>query len=127
MSNITLEKGFTQVCVWLGTVVADDEISEMVSFFKKKMGVRVQYLESIVTGPDSGDGAIGICGVAGTGGRVDVFLAVHDDDIAKFALARLGLGIRWIEDIYGNGHGNIYPARIADYISWPGYKEDYCK
>lgn len=123
MTNVQLNPGFSQVCVWEGTVVAPDTIDEFITFFKDEMGVRVQYLEEVLTAPDIKNGR----SVPDTGGRNDLFFAVHKDDIMKFAIPRLRMGIRWIEDVYGNGHGNLYPARIVQYMSWDGYQEEYSK
>lgn len=33
---------------------------------------------------------------------------VHDDDIGRFAVKRLLYGIRWWEDVLGNGNGYQY-------------------
>jgi hypothetical protein len=39
------------------------------------------------------------------GGRCDILFYIHDEDIRKFALPRLSLGIRWWEDVvkYNDG------------------------
>lgn len=114
MSNITRNEGFTQVAVWQGTIVGPAMVAEFEQFFLNEMNVRVQFLEEVSTLPDQQDGEA----VAGTGGRNDCFFAVHDEDTARFAVPRLAMGIRWIEDVYGNEQGEIYPARIAEYKSW---------
>lgn len=42
------------------------------------------------------------------------FFAVADEDVMKFAVPRLMAGIRWWEDVLGNGDGCIYPAEILE-------------
>lgn len=114
MSNIARKEGFTQVAVWPGTIVGTAMVEEFEQFFLNEMNVRVQFLEEVQTLADQQDGQA----VEGTGGRNDCFFAVHTEDTAQFAVPRLGMGIRWIEDVYGNNQGAIYPARIAEYQSW---------
>ena len=108
---------YTQVCVFPGLLVDEDKIQEeFIDQFKEVFDTRVQYLETILTKPDVGDQS------GETGGRSDVFLAVHQDDIAKFAVRRLQYGIRWIEDAMSNANGYhlnpIYPEYIEGYKSW---------
>jgi hypothetical protein len=50
--------------------------------------------------------------VEGTGGRNDVFFYVHDNDIDKFSVPRLSMGIRWWEDVLGNGNGVLYKEEV---------------
>lgn len=119
--NKQLKEGFTQVCVWPATVVGKEQVAEFEQFMLNELGARVQYLEEIATAPDTSNGYP----VEGTGGRNDVFFAVHTDDIAGFAIKRLMMGIRWLEDVYGNNGGNLYPQRCVDYMCWDGYKEKY--
>lgn len=121
MENVALKKDFSQVCVWPGTIVGQAAIAELEEFFKDELGVRVQYLEEIYTNPDY---EFGIA-VEGTGGRCDCFIAVHNDDVMKFAIPRLKMGIRWLEDMYGNGHGGLYPERCVAYMCWDGYQEQF--
>lgn len=115
MSNVQLKEGFTQVCVWPGTPLGDTTPAEFEAAMPEMFGGRVQFLEEIVTAPDltkTGRPK------KGTGGRNDLLFAVHSEDIGKFALRRLQAGIRWIEDVYGNGGGHLYPERVAAYKSW---------
>lgn len=109
-------KQFTQVCVWPGTVVGDaKKQKEFVTFMKTNFGVRVKYLEEIVTGPDFRKGLP----VKDTGGRNDLFFSVHSADISKFAVPRLQVGIRWIEDVLANETGkSIYPEHVSKYKTW---------
>jgi len=111
--NVPLKEGFEQVCVWPATIVGDKK-AEFETFFLEETGTRVQFLEEVETGPDMHEGQP----VEGTGGRVDVFFAVHNEDVMKFAVPRLSMGIRWIEDVYGNGGGHMYPARCNAYKTW---------
>ena len=114
-SNVTLNEGFTQVCVWPGTVVlncddAEHTTKDFEDWIMKEFKSRAQYLEEIKTGPTPGE--------EGTGNRNDLFFAVHTEDLGKFAVPRLKYGIRWIEDVYGNDGGYLYPERVAKYQSW---------
>lgn len=82
-------------------------VEDFVKFFEAQFGTRIIYLEEVVTGPGSG----------GPGGRNDVLFAVHDEDVMKFAVPRLTMGIRWIEDAL-NGDSSIYPERLSGYRCW---------
>ncbi len=97
--------GFRQVCVWEGTIVGDG-IADFEKWGMEQFGCRLQYLEEIETYADE----------TGPGGRHDLLFAVHDEDVRKFAVPRLAYGIRWIEDVYGNGNGHLYPDRIRGYL-----------
>jgi hypothetical protein len=56
--------------------------------------------------------------IAATGGRSDVFFYIHDEDITKFAVPRLGLGIRWWEDVvHYNNNSHLYSKEILDKYS----------
>jgi hypothetical protein len=114
--NVERKPGFSQVCVWMGVTEVEDRVEEFEKFFLYTFsGTRIQYLETILTNPDRTPfGSI----VEETGGRSDVFFAVHSEDIAKFAVPRLQYGIRWIEDVYLNGGGYLYPERVAEYRTW---------
>jgi len=118
MFNIERQEVFGQVCVWQGTDLKEEDVHMFVDYFMKN-GWRVQFLETIVTVPDRDNLDYEI---AGTGGRRDVFFAIHNDDIVKFAIPRLQMGIRWIEDVLDNEADNtehsIYPARVKEYRSW---------
>lgn len=114
--RVELNEGFKQVVVWPGTLVEPERVPEFVTFMHDEFGVRVQYLESITTKPDmdkDGDPIIG------TGGRVDVFFAVHEDDISgSFCVNRLIAGMRWIEDVLDNDNGQLYPSDVKEYRCW---------
>ena len=114
MSNVKLNPNFTQVCVWPGTLVGTDKQAEFEQWVQETFNVRVQYLEEVATAPDMRNGFP----VEGTGGRNDLFFAVHDEDVMRFAVPRLQFGMRWLEDMYGNGHGALYPERVAEYQCW---------
>ena len=112
--NKQLNPGFEQVCVWPGTLVGADKTAEFEAFVLENLGTRIQYLEEVQTAPDYKNGYP----VEGTGGRNDVLFAVHNDDVMKFAVPRFQYGMRWLEDVYGNGGGDLYPERIAQYQCW---------
>lgn len=99
-------KEFSQVCVWPGCIVGKDNISDFEKTMLETFGARVKYIEEITTLPDKVNGVE----VPDTGGRVDLLFYVHNDDIPKFAIPRLMVGIRWIEDVLDNmGDNIIYP------------------
>ena len=105
-----MESQFNQLCVWPGVVVGDSKKvqEDFVKFFKDELGVTVKYETEVKTLPDPGD--LGIK----TGGRNDLFFYIADDDIGKFAIPRLNMGIRWYEDVLSNGGGDIYPTEVLE-------------
>lgn len=108
--NVIRKDEYTQVVVWPGTLVGQDKIKDFEEFLQKEMGVRVQYLEEIETNATVDE--------EGSGGRNDVLFGVHREDLGKFAAPRFAYGMRWLEDIYGNGSGYLYPERVAMYRCW---------
>ena len=114
--NIGYPDNFTQVCVWQGMAVEEKDRHDFQEWFLKN-GYRVILLESITTGPDRDiDGNVD----SETGGRIDTFFVIHNEDILKFSIPRLSMGIRWIEDVLDNEEEgrSIYPDRVKEYRSW---------
>ena len=118
MKNVDKGENFSQVCVWPGIIITDNQIENLENYYSKE-GFRVQFLESIQTKPDRDESGIA---VPETGDRTDAFFAVHNDDVMKFSVPRLGMGIRWIEDVLDNEaretEHSIYPERVAEYRTW---------
>ena len=113
-----MERPFSQVVVWPGTLVGKDKASDFEAYVLEHLGAKIKYLEEIKTKPDMENGIP----VEGTGGRNDVFFAIHEDDIPRFAVSRLGYGMRWIEDVLSNesadGVESIYPDSVKQYRTW---------
>ena len=111
MKNVKLPKGHSQVCVWPGCMLGDHTPEDFEKFIAGEFkGTRAKFLEIILTNPDPGDPE--------TGGRSDLFFSVNSDDLGKFSVPRLAYGIRWIEDVYGNNGGHLYPERVKEYKTW---------
>ena len=107
------EKKYTQLCVWQGVNMGDSTPAELEDFFMEKFGTRVKYKGEVTTLPDlNEDGSPDFS----TGGRTDLFFYVHTDDIGKFAVQRLEIGIRWWEDVikYNNNSHLYTPDFIAE-------------
>ena len=123
------EDNYEQVCIWPGTLVVNDDpdrktpeplanltseerIKEFEKFMEGEFKVRVKYLEEVKTKPDLNSEGLPI---PETGNRNDLFFLVHKDDIEKFAIPRLRMGIRWYEDVVSyNNHAHLYPQEILD-------------
>jgi hypothetical protein len=103
---------YTQLCVWPGTVLKEEEIPALGKYFLDEMNTRVKYHTTILTNPDLDKGVP----VPETGGRSDLFFYVHSDDIPHFALSRLRMGIRWWEDVisYNKGNTHLYPKEFIE-------------
>jgi hypothetical protein len=115
--TVKRKENFTQVCIWPGCIVGENEIEKFEKLMLEQFDIRIQYLEEIKTKPDKdSNGDI----VEGTGNRNDLFFAVHDDDVGKFAIPRLQYGIRWIEDALEpeNYSQHLYPERVSEYKCW---------
>ena len=104
-----IKNQFNQLCVWPGTVVGDSKKvqEDFVKFFKDELGVTVKYETEVKTLPDTPE-------CTETGGRNDLFFYIADDDVMKFAIPRLQMGIRWYEDVLSNGGGDIYPTEVLE-------------
>lgn len=102
---------FTQLCVWYGTVVGKKEIKAFERYFKEELGFRVKYVTEVETLPDLDKNGQP---VEETGGRNDCFFFIHSDDVGKFAVPRLSMGIRWWEDVLGNGNGYLYTKEFLE-------------
>jgi len=101
---------FNQLCVLSGTLMPDGGSKEFEEYFKNQMGVDVKFEREVKTLPDVDDNGRG---VAGTGGRNDIFFYISNSHMSKFAIARLSMGIRWWEDVLENGSEKIYPEEIV--------------
>ena len=112
MNAVKLNEGFDLVCVWPATLVGKEKISEFEDWFKNEFGIECQYLEEVETLPDLDEnGNI----VEETGGRNDVFFAIKNGDVPKFAVKRFMYGIRWAEDALPQNK-EIYPKHVFEYI-----------
>ena len=98
---------FNQLCVLQGTIMPEGGAKELETFFKDEMGVKVKFETEVKTLPNEP-------GCTLTGGRNDIFFYIADDDIGKFAVPRLSMGVRWWEDVLGNGNGKLYPTEILE-------------
>ena len=110
---------FTQLCVWPGVLLGDSSIEEFESFFMSELEVRIKYHTEVETLPDLDERGNP---VPDTGGRNDIFFFVHSDDIAKFAMPRLEMGIRWWEDVikYNDNSKHLYTPEFieANPVTW---------
>lgn len=116
MSNIERKENYTQVCVWPGCIVDEGEVHKFEEWMVERFGVRAQYLEVVKTNPDIKDDRA----IFGTGNRSDVFFAIHNEDVMKFAVPRLEYEMRWIEDVLApcNHGAHLYPERVNEYKCW---------
>jgi len=107
-----MENKFTQLCVWHGTIVGQENVEEFEMFFKDEFNVRVKYLTEVKTLPDlSKSGEV----EPDTGGRNDAFFYIHSDDISGFAVKRLQIGIRWWEDVIKyNDNSHLYSEEFIN-------------
>ena len=102
-----MENQFNQLCVLQGTIMPEGGAKELEAFFKNEMGVTVKFETEVKTLPDTPE-------CTETGGRNDLFFYIADDDIGKFAVPRLSMGIRWYEDVLSNGGGKLYPTEVLE-------------
>jgi hypothetical protein len=86
MNNNITEPKFEQVCVWPFTLCPPEEASALEQFFTDKFGVRVRYI---------GENKV-------NDKQTDTLFYIASEDIPKFAVPRLGAGIRWLEDVMNN-------------------------
>jgi len=111
-------ENYKQLCVWPGTVLGDTTIAEFEAYMLETFNVRVKFHADVTTLPDIDEAGNHI---PDTGGRNDLFFYIHNEDIAHFAVPRLGMGIRWWEDVVGyNNNKHLYTEEFlnAHPLTW---------
>ena len=98
---------FNQLCVLQGTIMPEGGAKELETFFKDEMGVKVKFETEVKTLPNEP-------GCTLTGDRNDIFFYIADEDVMKFSVPRLHLGVRWWEDVLDNGGDKLYPKEILE-------------
>lgn len=88
---------FNQIVVWPATLVGADQAEDFNAFILEQLNTRAEFIGTFFTLPGAG----------GEGGRSDAVFRIHDDDVMKFAVPRLGFGMRWIEDVLDNEKRHI--------------------
>lgn len=102
------------VCVWQGTILADNQVSEFEAWFPTQYDVKeCKFLESVLTLPSHINGEE----EKGTGGRRDLIFSVKMG--GKFPLQRIGTSdIKWLEYMLDkiNNEELIYPKYVTKYV-----------
>lgn len=115
MTQLEVQNDYSQLCVWHGTTVLNSDhphtVEQFEAWMMEEFGVRAKYEAEIKTNPDRDKYNNP---VPETGGRTDLFFYVHNEDLGKFAIARIPYGIRWWEDVIDNGNGYLYPSNITE-------------
>ena len=95
MNNTNNETKFEQVCVWPFTLCPPKDAPSFEQFFADKFGVRVRYI---------GENKV-------NNKQTDTLFYIASEDIGKFAVPRMSIGIRWLEDVKDNveANGGLYP------------------
>ena len=106
-----MENQFNQLCVMQGCLMPKGGAKELEAFFKDEMGVTVKFETEVKTLPNSDKNGNPI---PMTGDRNDLFFYIADDDISKFAVPRLSMGVRWWEDVLNNGNGMFYTDEFLE-------------
>jgi hypothetical protein len=117
MDCVALKKGFNQVCVWPGKFVGAENVEDFEQFMLDEFGIRVQYLEEIYIIPGK---RFTQTAASKKDGRCELFFAVQDADVTKFAISRLKTDIRWAEDVLSkiNRQSKFYPEYVKLYRTW---------
>ena len=98
---------YNQLCVLQGTIMPEGGSKELETFFKDEFGVKVKFETEVKTLPNEP-------GCTLTGDRNDIFFYIADDDIGKFAVPRMSMGVRWWEDCLLNGDGMFYTKEFLE-------------
>ena len=94
-------------CFNIQSAIGDKSPEDFEKYFLDEFNVRVKFLEIVITNGNIERNE--------EGGRSDLFFYLHDDDVMKFAVERLAMGIRWWEDVVSyNDNAYLYPQEILD-------------
>lgn len=81
--------------VMQGCILKEEEIPEFEKYFTEKLGSEIKYITTKITNPDDGND------IPDTGGRHDVIMIPKET--SKVIITRMQCGLRWYEDVLGNG------------------------
>lgn len=102
---------YSQLCLIRGFEIGIDQIEEFEGIILNKFGVRIKYDVQVKTLPllDE-EGYV----IPGTGGRNDLFFYIHEEDVEKFSISRMHLGVRWWEDViaHESNRDSYHPSFI---------------
>ena len=101
---IELDPNYYQLCVLEGILSDSGDGTDIIPLIEKEFNVKLKYADYVTTVKNKN----------GPGGRHDLLFFIKTSDIARFAIPRLSLGIRWWEDVLGNGHGINYTKDIIN-------------
>ena len=94
---------YNQVCYWTYTFTSKYTAKDFEDFMYNELGVRVEWLESIVTTDNENNF------------REDTVFAIHSDDIERLKRTNHMKGIEWIEDALNNY--SYLPERLNLYCN----------
>ena len=97
--------------LWPACVVENGQAEKVHEMFKIDFGIEPVIVGCVITLPDPEHRDME---EPPTGGRCDFFFWVKPEHIGKFAIKRLMTGMKWWEDVYGNGQEDIYPQEFLD-------------
>lgn len=105
-----MDINYTQLCCWPGTTLGEITTEQFEKDMFEIFNVKVKFAEITTTLPDKDKNGNNI---PNTGGRSDLLFHIHNEDIQKFATARLVAGIRWWEDVIKyNDNSHLYTSEI---------------
>lgn len=111
------DKPYTQAVSWPSTQLGNNSPADFEAFIAGEFnGTRAKYIGDFTTLPDE---------EPGSGGRIDLCFAVHEEDVGKFAVARFAYGMRWVDDVIGNENERIRDGQQASSIYVPEF-HDLC-
>ena len=92
--------------LWPSVSVKNTDLESVHAFFKKVFDIVITPVGCVTTLPDKNEDGED---EDGTGGRIDFFFYVRNEDVPKFAIKRFAYGMRWWSDVYFNQQEDIYP------------------
>ena len=104
MNNNITEPKFEQVCIWPFTLCPSEDAASFEAFIADKFGCRAKYI---------GENKV-------SDKQTDLLFYIASEDIGKFAVPRLSIGIRWLEDVIDNevARGGSYPLPQGVKRTW---------
>jgi hypothetical protein len=107
---------YKRIAIWPGVFIGNDEkqIQEFENWALKEWGVKVKYLEDVLTFDKDVFGDP----IEGKAGRNDLLFSVYEDDLEKFENVKKIAGIQWWADMLKiRTERGRYPKEVLDKYS----------